>query len=138
MSDTQLKLEKVNVDLKNALEVYRNAKGKSKEQAKAKATQLLKKKKMYEGHLNTLSSTQFSVESAKISTDMMRDNMGIVSTLKDINSQQKEMMKGMNVDSVGDMMDEMRDMMEDQQEINDTLARNYEIDVDDDVLDGGN
>jgi len=138
MSDTQLKLQKVEIELKVALEQYRNAKGKSKDQAKMKATQLLKKKKMYEGHLNTLSNTQFTVESAKITSDMMRDNMDIVSTLKTVNDQQKSMMKEMNVDTVGDMMDEMRDMMEDQQEINDTLARNYEIDIADDELDGGN
>ena len=92
---------------------------------------------MYEGHLNTLSNTQFTVESAKISTEMMRDNMDIVSTFKNVNEQQKEMMKGMNVDHVGDMMDEMRDIMDDQAEINEELARNYDIDVEDDELDGG-
>lgn len=137
MSDTQLKLNKTDIELKAALETYRNGTGKKKDLAKQKATQLLKKKKMYESHLNTLSNTQFTVESAKISTDMMKDNMDVISTIKDVTIQQKSLMKDMNVDSVGDMMDEMRDMMEDQQEINEELARNYEVEIGDDELDGG-
>ncbi len=137
MKDTELKLQATETELKNALEVYRNSKGKSKVKAKTKATQLLKKKKMYESHLNTLGNTQFTVESAKMTTDMMKDNMEIVGTLKSVNDQQKSLMKDMNVDSVADMMDDMREIMDDQQDINEELARNYEIDVGDDELDGG-
>jgi charged multivesicular body protein 5 len=79
MNDIKLKIEAVDKELKCALDTYRNARNATaKQQAKAKATQLLKKKKMYEGHLNNLSNTQFNVESAHIQTTMMRDNMDIV------------------------------------------------------------
>jgi hypothetical protein len=33
---------------------------------------------MYEGHLGTLSNAQFNVDSTKIQSEMMRDNMDIV------------------------------------------------------------
>lgn len=79
MNDTQVKLDNTNKELKNALEEYRNARTPMlKQKAKTKATNLLKKKKMYESHLNNMGNTQMNVENAHIQTQMMRDNMDIV------------------------------------------------------------
>jgi hypothetical protein len=55
--------------------------------------------------------------------------------LKQANEFQKDVMKGMNVDDVYDIMDDMRDVMDDQKEISEALTRNYEIDVNDEELD---
>jgi hypothetical protein len=38
----------------------------------------MKKKKMYESHLNTMEQTQFNVESVHLQTQVMKDNMEIV------------------------------------------------------------
>jgi charged multivesicular body protein 5 len=79
MNDIKLKIEAVDKELKCALDGYRNARNATaKAQAKQKATQLLKKKKMYEAHLNNLSNTQFNVENAHIQSTMIRDNIDIV------------------------------------------------------------
>jgi charged multivesicular body protein 5 len=79
ISDVKLKLESVEKELKVALEQYRNARNATvKAQAKTKATNLLKKKKMYEAHVNNLSNTQFNVDNAHIQTGMIRDNIDIV------------------------------------------------------------
>lgn len=84
MDNTKLKIDSVNKELKVALEGIRNARTPlQKQQAKTKATNLLKKKKMYEGHLNTLSNTQMTVENAHVQTQMMKDNMDIVYNFSD-------------------------------------------------------
>jgi len=135
VNDTKLKLEAVNKELKVAMDVYRNSKGNAKNSAKMKCINLMKKKKMYESHVNTLENTQFNVENVHIQTQMMRDNVAIVQTLKQTNDYQKQMMKGMDVDNIMDVMDDMKDTMDDQKEISEALQRNYDIDVDDAELD---
>ena len=138
MNDVKLKLEVTDKELKTALEQLRAARTpQQKQNAKQKATNLLKKKKMYDSHLNNLQNTQFNVENAHIQTTMMKDNMDIMNTMKATVSVQKQMMGHMNADSVYDMMDDMREMQDDQNEINDAFQRNYEIDVGDDELDAG-
>ena len=92
---------------------------------------------MYESHLNNLSATQYNVENAHLQTQMMRDNMDIMNTLKGTVQLQKQMMDGMNPDEVYNLMDDMRDLQEDQNEINEAFQRNYEIDVGDEELDAG-
>lgn len=43
-----------------------------------------------------------------------------------------------NVDSVESIMDNMQDIKADQEEINEVMARNYDIEVEDEELDAGN
>ena len=138
MSDIKLKLDATDKELKTALEQMRSARTTQQKQiAKKKATSLLQKKKMYESHLNNLQNTQFNVENAHIQTQMMRDNMDIINTLKSTVTVQKQMMGNMNPDDVYNLMDDMRELQEDQNEINDAFTRNYDIDVGDDELDAG-
>lgn len=138
ISDVKLKLETTDKELKTALEAYRNARTPlQKTQAKQKASNLLKKKKMYEAHITNLSTTQYNVENAHITTQMMRDNMDIMNTLKGTVEMQKDMMKNMSPDDIYNMMDDMKDMQYQQEEMNEAFTRNYEIDVGDDELDAG-
>lgn len=75
----KLKLEQTTAELKQTLENFRNARNPSvKQQMKTRATNLLKKKKMYESHIQNLENTQFNVESAHIQTQMIRDTNDIV------------------------------------------------------------
>lgn len=138
MNDVKLKLDATDKELKAALEQLRAARTpQQKATAKKKATNILKKKKMYDSHFNNLQNTQFNVENTHIQTQMMRDNMDIVNTMKATVSVQKQMMGSMNPDAVYDLMDDMRELQEDQNEISDAFQRNYDIDVGDDELDAG-
>ncbi len=66
-------------ELKDALDNFRNAKNPNmKNQMKQKATNLLKKKKMYESQILNLENTIYNVESAHIQTQMIRDINDIV------------------------------------------------------------
>lgn len=87
--------------------------------------------------MNTLSSTQFTVENANFQTQMMKDNIDVMNTLKSTVNVQKDLMKDMNVDQLHDVMDDMKEMQEEQEDINDAFQRNYEVDVGDEELDAG-
>ena len=132
-NDTALKLDQVSKELKGALVAYRQARTPAqKAQAKTKAMRLLKKKKMYEAHLNTLENTQMAVESAAMDVDIMKDNMAIMQTMKSTVQMQKDMMHAMGgIDSMYDVMDDMQDIKDQQEEFNEEMQRNFDVDVGD-------
>ena len=132
-NDTQLKLDQVEKELKGALVQYRQARTpQQKAQAKNKAMRLLKKKKLYQAHVNNLENTQMAVESAAMDVDIMKDNMAIMQTMKATVQMQKDMMHAMGgIDSMYDVMDDMQEIKEQQEEFNDEMQRNFDIDVDD-------
>lgn len=77
-----MKLDMTTAELKQALDNFRNAKNPAlKTQMKNRATNLLKKKKMYEQHILNLENTQYNVESAHIQTQMIKDTNDIVKFL---------------------------------------------------------
>ena len=132
-NDTQLKLEQATRELKGALVAFRSARTpQQKQQAKAKCLRLLKKKKMYEAHVNNLENTQMAVESAAMDIDMMKDNMAIMQTMKATTDMQKNMLHAMGgVDSMYDIMDEMQEVKDMQEDFNEEMQRNFDVDVGD-------
>ena len=93
---------------------------------------LLKKKKMYEAHINNLENTQMAVESAAMDCDIMKDNMAIMQTMKSTVQMQKDMMHAMGgIDSMYDVMDDMQDIKDQQEEFNEEMQRNFDVDVGD-------
>ena len=132
-NDTQLKLDQVEKELKGALVDYRQARTpQQKAQAKNKAMRLLKKKKLYQAHVNNLENTQMAVESAAMDVDIMKDNMAIMQTMKATVQMQKDMMHAMGgIDSMYDVMDDMQEIKDQQEEFNEEMQRNFDIDVDD-------
>ena len=122
-NDTGLKLDQVEKELKAALLNYRQARTpQQKAQAKAKAMRLLKKKKLYQAHINNLENTQMAVEGAAMDVDIMKDNMAIMQTMKATVQTQKNMMHAMGgIDSMYDVMDDMAEIKEQQEEFNDEI-----------------
>ena len=93
---------------------------------------LLKKKKLYQAHVNNLENTQMAVESAAMDVDIMKDNMAIMQTMKATTQMQKDMLHAMGgIDSMYDVMDDMAEIKEQQEEFNDEMQRNFDVDVDD-------
>lgn len=132
-NDNQLKLDQIERELKGALAEFRQARTPGqKAQAKQKAMRLLKRKKMYQAHMNNLENTQMAVEGAAMDVDIMRDNMAIVQTMKATVDTQKAMMHAMGgVDSMYDIMDDMQEIKDQQEEFNEEMQRNYDVDVGD-------
>lgn len=133
---TRLKLEQANNELKTHLLNYRNAHNqKIKEGFKLKASNALKKKKLYENQLSSLESSQFTFETMKIQSEMMKDQMNVVKTMKETGDAQKSLMNQMNIDSMWDIAMNMREMQDDMEEMNEVFQESYKVDVDDDLLD---
>ena len=136
MNDMALKIQQTDKELRAQLTIMRTSGNPTaKAQAKKKAAQLLKKKKMYENHYNNLSGTQMTVDSANVECQMMKDNLDIVRAMKDTVDVQKQTMKEMGgIDSMYDIMDEMAEIKEEQEEMNQEFQRNYDVDVGDEEL----
>ena len=136
MNDMALKIQQTDKELRAQLTIMRTSGNPTaKAQAKKKATQLLKKKKMYENHYNNLSGTQMTVDSANVECQMMKHNLDIVRAMKDTVDVQKQTMKEMGgIDSMYDIMDEMAEIKEEQEEMNQEFQRNYDVDVGDEEL----
>ena len=137
INETSLKINALDKELKSQLQIYRTARNPTqKAQAKKKATQLLKKKKMYEQHYNNLSNTQMTVDSANIDCQMMRDNLNIMQVMKDTVQVQKDTLHSMGgIEGMYDVMDDMAEIREEQQDLNEEFQRNYDVDVGDEELD---
>jgi hypothetical protein len=82
IGDLKMKLDVTTIELKQALDNFRNAKNPTlKAQMKNRATNLLKKKKMYEQHIVNLENTQYTLESTHVQTQMIRDTNDIVNII---------------------------------------------------------
>ena len=137
LNETSLKINALDKELKSQLQIYRTARNPTqKAQAKKKATQLLKKKKMYEQHYNNLSNTQMTVDSANMDCQIMRDNLNIMQVMKDTVQVQKDTLHSMGgIEGMYDVMDDMAEIREEQQDLNEEFQRNYDVDVGDEELD---
>jgi hypothetical protein len=77
--DMKLKLEKIELELKTALESYRLARTQpEKIRAKKKAVDALKRKKMYMAQMQNLEQVSFNVENVTMQAEIARDNADIV------------------------------------------------------------
>ena len=137
MNDLALKIDQVDKQLKAQLQVYRTARNPTaKAQAKKKAMQLLKKKKMYEQHSNNLSNAQMTLDTVNMDCQMMRDNMNIMQVMKNTVQVQKDTLHAMGgIDGMYDVMDDMAELKDQQQEMNEEIQRNLDVDVGDEELD---
>lgn len=132
----KLRLEQASNELKTHLTNLRNCHNeKLKAGHKQKAANALKKKKMYEAQLLSLEQNQFNLESMKIQSEMMKDQIGVFQTLKEVNDTQKSLMNQMNVNDMYAMSDKMLEMKDDMEEISNVFADAFRVDVDESELD---
>jgi charged multivesicular body protein 5 len=114
--------------------------GPAQENAKRRALNVLRQKKLYEQQRDQLYNQQFSVESAANTMQSMQDNVQVVAAMQAGAKEMKSMMKNhkeLQVDEVWKTMDQMQDLSADFEEINEAMASySAPIDVDEDELMG--
>jgi len=136
--DLKLRLEKIELELKCALEAYRYSRSHAEKlRAKKKAVDVLKRKKMFTAQLHHLEQTSLNIENVSLQAEVARDNLEILRILKQTNDMQKQIMKEINVETVDDIIDEMQEANLIQEEFSDVFQRNYEIDLEESELDDG-
>mmetsp|Transcript_713 Transcript_713/g.1917 ORF Transcript_713/g.1917 Transcript_713/m.1917 type:complete len:233 (+) Transcript_713:151-849(+) len=122
---------KMDNELKQAKDF--NAKGKKRE-----ALQCIKRKKMYEKQLESLSNTKMTLENQKLTMEQMKINAGMLEAQKlAAQAMQEETKKMGGVDKVEEIMDQVEDGLQDAAEIQDALGRQVDmpgVDADEDDL----
>ncbi|KAM9337383.1 charged multivesicular body protein 5 [Symphorus nematophorus] len=108
--------------------------GPSKNMVKQKAMRVLKQKRMYEGQRDNLMQQSFNMEQTNYTIQSLKDTKTTVDAMKLGLKDMKKAYKGVKIDKIEDIQDQLEDMMEDANEIQEALGRSYgtpEIDEDD-------
>ncbi|XP_075485179.1 vacuolar protein sorting-associated protein 60.1-like [Primulina tabacum] len=110
--------------------------GPAQEAVKARATRVLKQKRMYEGQRDMLFNQTFNLDQVAFAADGIKDAQQTMSALKSANKELKGMMKTVKIQDVDYLQDEMLDLMDVSNDLQESLGRSYNVpdDVDEDEL----
>ena len=131
------KVKKCNEELRPVLEQLKKASKNSKKAVQGRALNIIRRRKMYEKQLGVLQNQQFNVDQVAFTSDSIQSNISMFGAMKEATDVQKVQMEKINYNDLEDMMDNMADMMEDQDEINEMMARDFGVDEldEDEMLD---
>jgi charged multivesicular body protein 5 len=116
-------LDKQLVPLKQQLDKSKSLP--EKQRIKQRCVQLLKQKKMYEQQRDSLFNQQMNLEQTTFMTNQLKDNMDTFQTMKESTQGMKSQMKGLNIEKIDQLQDDMADLMDDANEINEMMSRSY-------------
>jgi charged multivesicular body protein 5 len=138
ISKIDVQLASINAELQgyqNKLSKMRDGPGKSA--IKQKAMKVLQRRKMYESQRDQLQSQVWNMEQAQTMQDNLKNVMTTVDALKTTNKELKKQYGKVDIDKIERLQDEMADLMDVGNEINESLARSYDVpeDVDEAELD---
>ena len=133
-----VKLAKLNAELttyQQRMSKMRDGPGKSA--LKQKALKLLQRRKMYEGQRDQMQQQSWNMEQASMMTDNLKNVMTTVDAMKDTNKTLRKQYGKIDIDKIERMQDEMQDLMEMGNDIQESMARSYDVpeDVDEAELD---
>jgi charged multivesicular body protein 5 len=111
--------------------------GPGKQAIKSKALKVLQRRKQYEAQRDQLQSQVWNMEQAQMTSDNLKNVMTTVDALKTTNKELKRQYGKLDVDKIERLQDEMADLMDVGNEIQESLARAYDVpeDVDEAELD---
>jgi len=93
----------------------------------ARALRCLQQKKIYDKQRDQLSAQLFNVDQAKFAQQNVKDTVMTVAAMKDAQKSLKVEMKGLKIDDVEDLHDDMGDLLEDADELNEIMGRSYGV-----------
>lgn len=133
-----VKLASVNAELQGyqaKLSKMRDGPGKSA--IKSKALKVLQRRKQIEAQRDQLQSQAWNMEQAQSMQDNLKNTMATVDALKTTNRELKRQYGKVDIDRIERLQDEMADLMDVGNDIQETLARGYDVpeDVDEAELD---
>jgi len=111
--------------------------GPGKTAIKQKALKVLQRRKMYEAQRDQLQSQVWNMEQAQTMQDNLKNTMVTVDALKQTNKALKKEYGKVDIDKIERLQDEMADLLDVGNEIQESLARSYDVpeDVDEGELD---
>ncbi|KAI9230188.1 MAG: putative charged multivesicular body protein 5 [Piptocephalis tieghemiana] len=108
--------------------------GPTKQAVKQRAVRVLQQKRLYESQRESLQQQVFNMEQASFATDNLKNTAVTVEAMTSANKELKKQYKGISVDKIESIQDEMEDLMDQANEIQETMGRTYA--VPDEVDDG--
>ncbi|KAF5550674.1 Snf7 [Fusarium napiforme] len=138
ISSLDTKLKALNAELGAYQEkLSRMRDGPGKQAMKQKALKVLQRRKAYEAEKDKLESQVWNMEQANNMQDNLKNVMTQVDAMKTTNKELKKQYGKIDIDKIERLQDEMADLMDVGNEIQESLARSYDIpeDVEEDELD---
>lgn len=138
ISSIDVKLASTNSELQTyQTKLSRMRDGPGKTALKQKALKVLQRRKQYEAQRDQLQSQVWNMEQAQSMSDNLKNVMTTVDALQTTNKELKRQYGRVDIDRIERLQDEMADLMDVGNEINESLARSYDIpeDVDEAELD---
>ncbi|KAK4466963.1 Snf7 family [Cladorrhinum samala] len=138
ISSIDVKLAAINAELagyQNKLSKLREGPGKTA--LKQKALKVLQRRKQYEAQRDQLQSQVWNMEQAQTMQDNLKNTMVTIDALKSTNKALRKEYGKVDIDKIERLQDEMADLLDVGNEIQESLARSYDIpeDVDEAELD---
>lgn len=137
-STLDVRLAKVNGELATYQEKLSNMReGPGKQHVKQRALKILRQRKQIEAQIDQLESQSWNMEQAQSTSDNLRNTMITLDAMKTANKDLKKQYGKIDLDKIEDMQDEMADLLEMADDLQETMARSYDVpeDVDEAELD---
>lgn len=137
-STLDVRLAKVNGELATYQEKLSNMReGPGKQHVKQRALKILRQRKQLEAQIDQLESQSWNMEQAQSTSDNLRNTMITLDAMKTANKDLKKQYGKIDLDKIEDMQDEMADLLEMADDLQETMARSYDVpeDVDEAELD---
>ncbi|KAM3503376.1 hypothetical protein MY10362_004237 [Beauveria mimosiformis] len=138
IASVDTKLKAINGELSAYQEkLSRMRDGPGKQAIKQKALKVLQKRKAYEAEKDKLEGQVWNMEQAQSMQDNLKNVMTQVDAMKTTNKELRRQYGKIDVDKIERMQDDMADLLDMGNEIQDSLARSYDIpdEVDESELD---
>jgi len=116
-------LKQRNIMTKSSNQTIRN-------QARQRAIQGMKRKKMMEQQRDQMMSQSFNMEQTQFSTQSLQDTHLQVQAMKAANATMKAQFKEINVDDIEDLQYDIQEMLDEANEIQEIMSRSYEMPYD--------
>lgn len=122
-------------EIKDLFVKVRNSRGSQQTMLKQKLMMLMKRRKMLDNQTKNYMNQQMALDNVAFTQENIQNTMEMAAAMKQGLSANMEAMKGINIDQLQDLKDDMQDMMWECNQINDALNYDLDDDVDEDELD---
>ncbi len=128
ISAVRVKIAEVDAELATySTKMNRMREGPGKTAIRKKALAVFQKKKRYEQQQQQLESQVWNLENFQTMEDNVKNTLVTVDALKTANKSMKKELNKISIDKIERLQDEMADFLDIGNEIQDTLARSYDI-----------
>ncbi|KAK4152307.1 Snf7 family [Chaetomidium leptoderma] len=138
ISSIDVKLASINAELQGyQAKLSKMREGPGKTALKQKALKVLQRRKQYEAQRDQLQSQVWNMEQAQTMQDNLKNTMVTVDALKSTNKALRKEYGKVDLDKIERLQDDMADLLDVGNEIQESLARSYDVpeDVDEAELD---